>query len=117
MTCKCYHAEKNFLGTIGMCWGTKERDPCNCEGNESQCDFYEKVRQRARVQKPQTNGDSLRAMSDYELADWITQILTYHGALYNTKTEPECDLECPLYKCCNEQPTDNIESWLKLPKE
>ncbi len=29
----------------------------------------------------------------------------------------ECPHECPLYKCRNDQPSDNIEDWLKSPVE
>lgn len=48
MACKCYHAERNFIGKIGVCWGTKEREACSCSGDESKCDFYENVRERGR---------------------------------------------------------------------
>ena len=49
MNCKCYHAERNFLGKIGVCWGTKECEACTCGGEESKCDFYDYVRERASV--------------------------------------------------------------------
>lgn len=70
------------------------------------------------VEKPMTHGDEIRSLSDYDLADWIAQILTYHSA-YVTRAiyEYECPHECPLYKCCNDQPSDNIEDWLKSPVE
>lgn len=61
----------------------------------------------------QTHADRIRAKSDEELADWIAQILTYH----NVKMYVECEKACPLYKCCNNQPYDNIENWLKSPVE
>lgn len=35
MICKCYRAEKNFLGKVGVCWGTQERDACSCGGDKS----------------------------------------------------------------------------------
>lgn len=38
--CSCYHAVDNWLGLPGVCWGTKEREPCRCGGDESKCDFY-----------------------------------------------------------------------------
>ncbi len=44
MKCNCYHAEKNWIGGIGVCWGTKEMEPCSCGGNKSKCDFYPEVR-------------------------------------------------------------------------
>ena len=47
MACKCYHAERNFLGKIGVCWGTKECEACSCGGDESKCDFYPEVRKRS----------------------------------------------------------------------
>lgn len=48
MSCKCYHAERNFLGNTGVCWGTKECEACSCDGDESRCDFYEYIRERAQ---------------------------------------------------------------------
>ena len=63
-----------------------------------------------------TNSDRIRAMSDYDLADWIAQILSYHG-YYSIKSltldDNDCPHECPLYRWCNDQPSDNIEDWLK----
>ena len=40
MYCECYRAERNFLGKVGVCFGTKERDPCSCGGDKRKCDFY-----------------------------------------------------------------------------
>lgn len=71
MSCKCYHAEKNFIGKIGVCWGTKEREACSCEGDEAKCDFYDYVRNRAK--KTITNADRIRAMTDKELAMFLTE--------------------------------------------
>ena len=72
-----------------------------------------------RKPMPMTNGDKIRSMSDYDLADWIAEILTYHGAFSSYQDwdfERKC-IGCPLEKCCNDQPTDNIEGWLKLPAD
>lgn len=66
MTCKCYHAERNFLGKIGVCWGTKECEACSCGGDESKCDFYED--KRKKVIPKTTNADRVRSMTDEELA-------------------------------------------------
>lgn len=33
---------------VGVCWGTKERDQCNCGGDMTQCDFYPEVRAKGR---------------------------------------------------------------------
>ena len=70
---------------------------------------------------PMTNGERIRYMSDYDMADWIANILSYHSmfvrSLSRVGIDAECDSECPLYKCCNDQPIDNIEGWLKAPEE
>ena len=61
-----------------------------------------------------TNVDRIRAMSDEELAEWLADILNHCD---NKKPEELCRISCPLYKCCNDQPSDNIEDWLKAPVE
>ena len=66
--------------------------------------------------RPMTNADRIRSMSDYDLADWIAKVLTYH-ATYVRSDHDDCNHDCPLYKCCNDQPYDNIEDWLKSPTE
>lgn len=53
-----------------------------------------------------TNADRIRAMTDKELAEWLAEVL-FHCS--NTI----CDERCPMYKCCCDQPSDNIEDWLK----
>ena len=59
--CDCYHIQTERRYTydshtgqhigydvdVGVCWGTKERDQCSCEGNRTQCDFYPKIRESA----------------------------------------------------------------------
>ena len=67
MICKCYHDDINFIGERGVCWGTKEKEPCRCGGDETKCDFYPK---RA-VLCAKTNADRIRAMTDEELAEFI----------------------------------------------
>jgi hypothetical protein len=103
MACKCYHAEKNYIGRIGVCWGTKECEACSCGGNEAKCDFYEEVRQR--VKKPQTNADRIRMMSDEELAE------TYAGGC------PDGDrLNCGKYYLHGGRDCFNCWlDWLKSP--
>lgn len=60
--CHCYHTQKKTRYTynqftdspmphdveVGVCWGTKETDECNCDGDETKCDFYPKVREKAK---------------------------------------------------------------------
>lgn len=62
--CNCYHVQKQRRYTyhpitgdpighnieIGVCWGTKGIDECDCGGNETQCDFYPEIREKGRQQ-------------------------------------------------------------------
>lgn len=39
----CENYRYNIYGdNIARCFGTKEIDPCNCDGNKNKCDFYNK---------------------------------------------------------------------------
>lgn len=66
-----------------------------------------------------TNGDRVRAMSDYDLAEFLSYVTNkcwgfgYRSALGKRfRGEEKCDEACPMYKCCNDQKFDNIEEWL-----
>ena len=45
--CNCYH--KDF--DRPECWGTRERDLCSCDGDETKCDFYPEKRASAQARK------------------------------------------------------------------
>lgn len=62
--CDCYHVEPevhrfvdengdSVYGNINVprCWGTKESDVCDCGGDKSKCNFYERVRAEAAEEK------------------------------------------------------------------
>lgn len=70
--CPSYSNEKNWLGLHGVCNGTKEREPCSCDGDKERCDFYGYVRRQGRAE--QTNTKRIRNMSDEELADFLAGI-------------------------------------------
>lgn len=57
-----------------------------------------------------SNGDKIRTKNNYNLADWLTQII---DCCWNAGRWGECDEDCPMYNCCNNQSSDNIEDWLK----
>lgn len=42
--CSCFHTDDGSP----RCWGTREKDVCECMGNKAICDFYPEVRKRAR---------------------------------------------------------------------
>ena len=70
--CSSYSEEKNWLGGVGVCNGTKEREPCTCYGVKEKCDFYGYIRNQGRAE--QTNTKRIRNMSDEELADFLAGI-------------------------------------------
>lgn len=62
--CDCYHVDPEIhcfvdengdsvYGNINVprCWGTKESDVCDCGGDKSKCNFYERVRAEAAEEK------------------------------------------------------------------
>lgn len=36
---------------VPRCWGTKEKDVCDCDGDRSKCSFYKSVREKASAKK------------------------------------------------------------------
>lgn len=57
-----------------------------------------------------TNADRIRSMTDEELADFLAQIT---DSCFRAGKWGDCNLECPMWECCNDQESDNIEDWLK----
>ena len=98
MICECYRDEKNFLGKVGVCWGTAERDACSCGGDKSKCDFYPSVREEEK--KPVTNYDRIVSKSPEELAKWLTSFVA------NTIKD------CGLYTLSRRYEEDAL-NWLK----
>lgn len=109
--CHCYHTQKKTLYTynqytgspiphdveVGVCWGTRETDECNCGGDETQCDFYSEVRERAKkeLKKVVTNGDNIRSMTNENLAEFLDEFV-HTGACndFGIAHERECDSNC-----------------------
>lgn len=58
--CKCYHTQlrHNFSTgeeeQVGYCYGTKDCESCSCGGDESKCNFYEYIRERALAEQAKT---------------------------------------------------------------
>lgn len=98
--CYWYEYESDMGARIPYCGAKRLNrpiEPSDCNGCK---EYHSKL--------GLSNGDKIRRMTDEELADLICQILTYHDG------KIRCPKECPLYECCNDQPTDNIEGWLRL---
>lgn len=64
--CDSYHEGYEITGWLGLydqirklrkiCNGTRERDECNCGGDQTKCDFYPEVREKAKKEKFEMNG-------------------------------------------------------------
>ena len=87
-----------------ICKRCKLAKKCGASSESDVCLNYEP--------RPHTNYDRIVSKTPYELAEWIAKILDH---CENKMPDELCRQSCPLYKCCNYQPSDNIEDWLKAP--
>lgn len=67
--------------------------------------------------EPMTNGDRIRAMTDAQLAEFLAQVMDKcwnlgRRVVCGAEFDGECEQDCPMYECCNDQQHDNIEEWL-----
>ena len=64
---------------VGVCYGTKEKDVCNCGGDKSKCNFYERVRAEAAEGKKNlpTNKNILEEIEDLIGEHWGTDPIYY----------------------------------------
>ena len=66
--CECYHEitktsfkiqEQKIKIKYSVCFGTKECEECNCNGDTSKCDFYsEKRKQQTETEKTITKAEA-----------------------------------------------------------
>lgn len=129
--CKYYHTQKKLRYTyrpltgspiphdidVGVCWGTKETDECNCGGDKTKCDFYPKVREKAKneLKKNSTNGAFIRSADDKKLAEILVDIgWDCHLCSELDRLENE-----PLLRGerCDEQCVKHCLEWLKKTVE
>ena len=90
--CDSYHLEPEqhyFVDEYGApiyesinvprCWGTKEKDVCNCDGDRSKCSFYESVRAKAAEKEKSlsTNKNVLEEIEDLIGEHWGTDPIYY----------------------------------------
>ena len=64
--CKCYiKYDIPRYGCGGYCIGTKECEPCTCQGKEAMCDFYPERRSKAMGEKKMNTAEMwLKAQAD-----------------------------------------------------
>ena len=78
-----------------------------CEGNVCKEPFDSALGCDARLAKPETNADRIRAMSDEELAEWLNRLHTLCECCSARERcgVVECDMVCE----------QNILDWLRQP--
>ena len=105
---------------VGVCWGTKECDECDCGGDMARCDFYPKVREKAKNESKKiiTNSDRIRAMTDEELADFFYESpeaefgICYYCKNFGRAGSPEpCKTRYGM--CEVEAKNEAFKKWLK----
>ena len=64
---------------VGVCYGTKEKDVCNCGGDRRKCSFYESVRKKAAEEEKSlsTNKNVLEEIEDLIEKHWGTDPIYY----------------------------------------
>lgn len=90
MKCDCYYeypdGYKGMYGNRGVCYGTKECDPCSCGGDKSKCDFYPERRKGT--------------------CKWCVHVTTpVSESFYWCKRNPDRGTKCPFdgdYSKCND---------------
>ena len=78
----------------------------NCNSYFNFDELYKRRIGEVLKPKPITNYDRIVSKNPGELAEWLAGVL-FHCS--NTI----CDQRCPMYECCCDQSSDNIEDWLK----
>ena len=78
----------------------------NCNSYFNFDELYKRRIGEVLKPKPITNYDRIVSKSPWELAEWLAEVL-FHCS--NTL----CDQRCAMYECCCDQPSGNIEDWLK----
>ena len=74
---------------VPRCWGTKEKDVCDCDGDRSKCSFYERVRAEAAEEKKNlsTTKNVLEEIEDLIEEHWGTEPIYYT----DSKNKEEAD--------------------------
>ena len=74
---------------VGVCYGTKEKDVCNCDGDRSKCSFYESVREKATEKEKNlsTNKNVLEEIEDLIGEHWGAEPIYYT----DSKNKEEAD--------------------------
>lgn len=81
---------------VGVCYGTKEKDVCNCGGDRRKCSFYETVREKTAEEKNLSTSKSvLEEIEDLIGKYWGTDPIYYVGS-QNEKEAGAAKLCCKI---------------------
>lgn len=97
--CEAYHTRERYIydpyittmkHTIveGECWGTMERDTCQCNGDKCQCDIYPLVKEKALKEKQQQERKKQHTKNVAYVKDSLSFYLDSHeenGVVYIPK--------------------------------
>lgn len=123
MLCDCYIDEMTYGGTRGKCMGTREYDPCDCQGDKSKCDFFERVRKSVEMD----NGERFNIITSkgIKLNDKMKSIIKrYHGGVKDempyimlesasdiTKLMDEVNCDIIMWKAAGEYNIEICDGW------
>ena len=72
-----------FENNTGRCFGTKERDICNCHGDRTLCDFYPEVREKAI--KEYESEDTNQILKDFGVLDKDGKLSEVYRNIYELR--------------------------------
>ena len=96
---------------VGVCWGTKECDQCNCDGDMTQCDFYPEVRKRALKRREVKFGEWISVKDRLPEEDTIVLVWCGEVSVFNYLRD---DLWHTGY-CDITTDEGGITRWMPLP--
>ena len=130
--CKCFHLKHlaEFIynretgehfkegETIGVCRGTPTLKECYCKGREIKCDFYEEVREQARIRQESIKsiGDRIRNLKrDRDLARFLVEVVGWTCNLCD-ETKETCDERCQAHcaKWLGKETDETYDGILKI---
>lgn len=95
---------------VPRCWGTKEKDVCDCDGDRSKCSFYKSVREKAAEEEKNfsTTKNVLEEIKDLIGRYWGTDPVYYT----DSKNKEEADaaqLCCEILEAIQTSKGENDE--------
>ena len=118
--CYCYDEEKRLAcrtpmmepiyKTVTRCNGTRERDECSCGGDETKCDFYPEVREKALKKQEPKFGDWISVNDRLPTED--VRVLVY---VNTDRSYTNIDTDRMLYGKWVRWYAD-VTHWMHLPK-